>query len=184
MCACKVRDAPEPIAVLIPLDPTLAANPEPSPCNASEAAARLCSTCDASDARLGRHNCSGHGTCVHGRCWYERALTPQTTRDPDLDFDPSPSPQSKPHPSFNPNTSSKIQPRFRAGATRFTVGRRACSGSSAGTGQTPSRRGAHAPHNNGSMIPRAWHCSLHGALTPFTFAVATRVLRHLEVSRV
>ena len=64
-----VREAPEPIALLIPLDPSLAANPEPSACNASEAAAGLCGVCDASDARLGRHNCSGHGTCVHGRCW-------------------------------------------------------------------------------------------------------------------
>ena len=64
-----VLEAPEPIALLIPLDPSLAANPEPSACNASEAAAGLCGVCDASDARLGRHNCSGHGTCVHGRCW-------------------------------------------------------------------------------------------------------------------
>ena len=65
----EVREAPEPIALLIPLEPSLAANPEPSACNASEAAAGLCGVCDASDARLGRHNCSGHGTCVHGRCW-------------------------------------------------------------------------------------------------------------------
>ena len=65
----EIRDAPEPIALLIPLDPALAANPEPSACNTSEAVAGLCSACDASDAKLGRHNCSGHGTCVHGRCW-------------------------------------------------------------------------------------------------------------------
>ena len=64
-----IRNAPEPIALLIPLDPTLAVNPEPSACNTSEAVAGLCSACDASDARLGRHNCSGHGTCVRGRCW-------------------------------------------------------------------------------------------------------------------
>ena len=47
-----VLEAPEPIALLIPLDPSLAANPEPSACNASEAAAGLCGVCDASDARL------------------------------------------------------------------------------------------------------------------------------------
>ena len=69
LAAIAVQDAPQPIALLIPLDPAQAANPEPPPCNASEAAARLCSACDATDATLGRHNCSGHGTCVHGRCW-------------------------------------------------------------------------------------------------------------------
>ena len=64
-----VRDVPEPISLLIPIDPAMVANPEPSPCNASEAAARLCSVCDATEATRGRSNCSGHGTCVHGRCW-------------------------------------------------------------------------------------------------------------------
>ena len=34
-----IRNAPEPIALLIPLDPTLAVNPEPSACNTSEAVA-------------------------------------------------------------------------------------------------------------------------------------------------
>ena len=64
-----VKDAPQPLVLLIPIDADVLANPEPGPCTASEDALGLCGICDANDARLGRHNCSGHGTCVHGRCW-------------------------------------------------------------------------------------------------------------------
>ena len=64
-----VKDAPQPLVLLIPIDADVLANPEPGPCTASEDALGLCGVCDANDARLGRHNCSGHGTCVYGRCW-------------------------------------------------------------------------------------------------------------------
>ena len=64
-----VHDTPQPLVLLIPIGAGVLANPEPEPCTASEDALGLCSVCDANDARLGRHNCSGHGACVHGRCW-------------------------------------------------------------------------------------------------------------------
>ena len=47
--------------LLVPIDPAALANPEPQPCTASEAELGRCALCDATDARLGRHNCSGHG---------------------------------------------------------------------------------------------------------------------------
>ena len=64
-----VHDAPQPVVLLIPIGAGVLANPEPEPCTTSEEALGLCGVCDATDARLGRHNCSGHGACVHGRCW-------------------------------------------------------------------------------------------------------------------
>ena len=59
-----VKDAPQPLVLLIPIDADVLANPEPGPCAASEDALGLCGVCDANDARLGRHNCSGHGPCT------------------------------------------------------------------------------------------------------------------------
>ena len=64
-----IHDAPQPLVLLIPIGAGVLANPEPEPCTASEDALGLCGVCDVNDARLGRHNCSGHGACVHGRCW-------------------------------------------------------------------------------------------------------------------
>ena len=64
-----IHDAPQPLVLLIPIGAGVLANPEPEPCTTSEEALGLCGVCDANDARLGRHNCSGHGACVHGRCW-------------------------------------------------------------------------------------------------------------------
>ena len=59
-----VHDTAEPLVLFIPIDAASLANPEPQPCTASEAAIGLCAVCDAADARLGRHNCSGHGACT------------------------------------------------------------------------------------------------------------------------
>ena len=50
--------------LLVPIDPAALANPEPQPCTASEAELGRCALCDATDARLGRHNCSGHCPCT------------------------------------------------------------------------------------------------------------------------
>ena len=77
-----VRDAPQPLVLLIPIDAGALANPEPEPCTASEEALGLCGVCDANDARLGRHNCSGHGACVHGRCWCDGGPTAARTALP------------------------------------------------------------------------------------------------------
>ena len=80
-----VRDTAQPLVLLIPVDAASLANPEPQPCSASEAAIGLCAVCDAADARLGRHNCSGHGAFT----------TPTPT--------PTPTPNHNPTPKHNPN---------------------------------------------------------------------------------
>jgi hypothetical protein len=94
-----VHDTPQPLVLLIPIDAASLANPEPQPCTASEEGLGLCGVCDATDARLGRHNCSGHGACT--------APAPN----------PHPSPNYNPKPNPNPNPNQVRACTVAAGAT-------------------------------------------------------------------
>jgi len=86
-----VHDTPQPLVLLIPIDAASLANPEPQPCTASEEGLGLCGVCDATDARLGRHNCSGHGACT------------TTAPNPHPSPNHNPNPNPNPHPNPNPN---------------------------------------------------------------------------------